>query len=169
MKKIIIQSILFFALVNMQNALGQKIETKKVDEFTSDKIIETNYNSISDGFPCRLKQINDEIFFQATYNCGSHIYCMDENAEFLIKLDNDEIVKLSNFKYSVAEFWSTYIGSTYLSHYNLYISCFLDELSKTKLQKNYITKVRFYTTDGYIEKDVNKNRAKKLLKMFNLL
>jgi hypothetical protein len=158
--------LLLFTLSTIWSTVySQKIVKNETDEFTGSKIKETSYVRISDGFDCRIRVINDIPVFYAGFNCGSEIYTMEEGAEFMFKLENDSIITLYNIETSVSEYFS--MGN--ISHFTLKTNYVLseEELNALKIQK--ITKVRFVTTDGYIERKVSKGNSEKLFKLFNLI
>lgn len=150
-------------------ALSQKIVKDEKDAFTGSHVIETSYTAISDGFNCSLRIVNDTRTLLAVFNCDDNVYTMEEGAEFMLKLQNDSIITLQNLKYSVAEYWSTSIGRLRLSHFNLNTKYILSDEQIKQLQTMPITVVRFYTTDGYIERKVSGKNSKKILKLFNLI
>ena len=164
------RSVLLMILCTMWvAAFSQKIVKNEKDEFTGSHVTETSYTAISDGFNCALRTINDTRTLLAVFNCGDDVYSMEEGAEFMLKLQNDSIITLQNLKDAVAEYWSSTIGSLHLSHFNLKTKYILSDEQIQQLQTTPITVVRFYTTDGYIERKVSAKNAKKLLKLFNLL
>lgn len=164
------RSILLMLLCFMwATAFSQKIVKSEKDEFTGSQVTETSYTAISDGFNCALRIVNDTRTLLAVFNCNDNVYIMEEGAEFMIKLQNDSIITLQNLKLAVAEYWSTTIGSLHLSHFNLNTDYILSDEQIKQLQTIPVTVVRFYTTDGYIERKVSGKNAKKLLKLFNLI
>lgn len=150
-------------------AFSQKIVKNEKDEFTGSQVTETSYTPISDGFNCALRIVNDTWTLLAVFNCGDNVYTMEEDAEFMLKLQNDSIITLQNLKDAVAEYWSKTVGSLHLSHFNLKTKYILSNEQIKQLQTTPITVVRFNTTDGYIERKVSGKNAKKLLKLFNLI
>lgn len=148
---------------------AQKIVKNEKDAFTGSHVVETSYTAISDGFNCALRTVNDTRTLLAVFNCGDEVYTMEEGAEFMFKLQNDSIITLYNLKDAIAEYWSATIGSTHISHFNLYTKYILSDEQIKQLQTTPITVVRFHTTDGYIDNEVSNKHAKKLLKLFNLI
>ena len=164
------KSILLMLLCSMWvAAFSQKIVKNEKDEFTGSQVTETSYTAISDGFNCALRIVNDTRTLLSVFNCDDNVYTMEEGAEFMLKLQNDSILTLENLKDAVSEYWSTTIGSLHLSHFNLKTKYILSDEQIKQLQTTPITVVRFYTTDGYIERKVSSKNAKKLLKLFNLI
>lgn len=148
---------------------SQKIVKNEKDAFTGNQVTETSYTAISDGFNCALRIVNDTHTLLAVFNCGDEVYTMEEGAEFMFKLQNDSIITIYNLKDAIAEYWSATIGSTHISHFNLKTKYILTDEQIKQLKTTPITVVRFYTTDGYIERKVSSKNAKKLLKLFTLI
>jgi hypothetical protein len=158
--------ILLLTLVTVcSSVFSQKIVKNETDEFTGRKVKETSYVTISDGFNCFIRMVDDSRMLNVGFNCGDKIYTMDDGAEFMIKLDNDSIITLNNFELSVAD----YISNQYYSHFLLKTRYRLPGEALNELKKHKIVIVRFITTDGYIERKVSKGNSEKLLKLFNLV
>ncbi|GHT27868.1 hypothetical protein FACS189432_05030 [Bacteroidia bacterium] len=100
MKRIV---FLFIISVFFCNISAQKITKNEKDEFTGRQVIETSWVSISDGFTCQIRVIDGFTFLKAGFNCGDHVYAMEDGADFMIKLDNDSIITLANLEYSIAK------------------------------------------------------------------
>jgi len=83
----------------------------------------------------------------------------------MFKLENDSIITLNNFELAVSE----YISNQFYSHFLLRTRYRLPDEALNELKKYKIVKVRFITTDGYIERNVSKGNSEKLLKLFNLI
>lgn len=148
---------------------SQKIVTNEKDDFTGNHVIETSYAKISDGFTCGLRSVDNICILMASYNGGKEIYTMEKGAEFMFKLDDGSLITLTNLETSTGEYKNITIGNTHISHFLLQTNYEISSEQLNKLQGNAIVKVRFYTTDGYIERDVSDKNAKKLLKLFNLM
>ena len=150
-------------------AFSQKIVKNEKDEFTGSQVIETSYVSLSDGFTCAIRAVNGTAVLLVSFNGGDEVYTMEKDAQFMFKLQNDSIVTLANLDYAVSEYWSTSVGNTHISHYTLKTKYILSDEQIKQLQTTPITIVRFYTTDGYVERKVSDKNAKKLLKLFSLI
>jgi hypothetical protein len=144
---------------------SQKIVKNEKDEFTGSKIKETSYVTISDGFTCRIRVVNDTPVLMVGFNGGGEINTMEEGAKFMFKLENDSIVTLYNMETAVSEYFS--MGN--ISHFLLKTKYLIPNEELNVLKSNKIVKVRFITTEGYIERKVSKGNSTKLLKLFNLI
>lgn len=162
------QFLLFLAILSIcGSAYSQKIVKNEKDAFTGSNVIETSYVTISDGFTCSIRSVNGTRILRVSFNGGDEIYTMEKDAQFMFKLQNDSIITLVNLEDAVGEYWSSPIGN--ISHFLLKTKYELSEEQINELQANKITNVRFYTTDGYIERKVSEKNAKKLLKLFALI
>ena len=162
--------ILFLAILSIcGSAYSQKITKNEKDAFTGSHVIETSYVTLSDGLPCSIRSVNGIHILLVSFNGGDEIYTMEKNAQFMFLLQNDSIVTLANLEDAVGEYRSLNVGSTYISHFLLKTKYDLSEEQIHELQTHKISNVRFYTTDGYIERKVSEKNAKKLLKLFNLI
>lgn len=150
-------------------AYSQKIVTNEKDDFTGSHVIETNYVKISDGFTCGLRSVDNICILMVSYNGGKEIYTMEKDAEFMIKLSNGTLITLTNLEISTGEYKSITVGNAHISHFLLQTMYELSNEQLKELQGNTVAKVRFYTTSGYIERDVSDKNGKKLLKLFNLM
>jgi len=166
MKKIILFALLAIA---QSSSFGQKIVKNEVDAFTGSKIKETSYVTISDGFTCSIRVVNDTPVLMAGFNGGRKIHTMDKGERFMLKLENDSIVELYNMETSTSEYVDFSVGRTNISYFLLKTKYLLQEEQLINLKANKISVVRFYTTDGYIERKVSKENSGKLLKLFNLI
>lgn len=165
MKNILLLTLMLFS----STLFAQKIIKSEKDDFTGNNIVETDYVKFSDGFTCSLRSVNNTHTLLVSFNCDDKIYIMEEYAQFMLKLKNDSIIILSNLQGAVAEHWSVTIGSTYISHFTLKTKYILSKENLQELKENKIIKVRFHTTDGYIEREVSDKNSNKLLKLFNLI
>lgn len=164
------KTILFLLLSTMWTAVfSQKIVKDEKDSFTGNQVKETSYVKLSDGLTCAIRAVNDLRTLMVSFNGGDEAYVMEQGAPFMFLLQNDSIINLSNLEDAVGEYKSVNVGNTYISHFLLQTKYFLSEEQIKALQALKITKVRFYTTSGYIEREVSEKNAKKLLKLFNLL
>lgn len=102
-------------LITCNSIHAQKIVKDEIDEFTGNRITETNYISFSDGFTCALHKVNNTIILKTTYNCGDKVYSMEKGADLMLKLENDSIITLNNEEDAVAEYWSLNLGKPLLS------------------------------------------------------
>lgn len=162
--------ILFLAILSIYgSAYSQKIVKNEKDSFTGSQVIETSYATISDGLTCSIRSVNGIHILLISFNGGDEIYTMEKNSQFMFKLQNDSIVTLTNLEDAVGEYRSLNVGSTHISHFLLKTKYELSEEKIHELQTYKISNVRFYTTDGYIERKVSEKNAKKLLKLFNLI
>lgn len=162
--------LLFLAILSIcGSAYSQKVVKNEKDAFTGSHVTETSYVTISDGFTCSIRSVNGTRILMVSFNGGDEIYTMEKDAQLMFKLQNDSIITLANLEDAVGEYRSLNIGNSHISHFLLKTKYYLSEEQINELQANKITNVRFYTTDGYIERKVSEKNAKKLLKLFALI
>lgn len=168
---VIMKRALFLVLLSTMwvVAFSQKIVKNEKDAFTGSQVTETSYVKLSDGLTCSIRSVNDICMLMVSFNGGDEVYTMEQDAQLMLKLQNDSIVTLSNLEVAVSEYRSFTIGNTYISHYLLQTKYTLSDEQIKELQEYKISRIRFYTTDGYIEREVSEKNAKKLLKLFNLI
>lgn len=166
MKKILLLMLLSTMWIT---SFSQKIVKNEKDEFTGNHVIETSYVTLNDGLTCAIRGVNDTRVLMVSFNGGDDVYTMEKDAQFMFKLQNDSIVTFLNLEDAIGEYKSYTVGSTYISHFLLKTRYILSDEQIKDLQTNKITKVRFYTTTGYIERAVSDKSAKKLLKLFSLI
>lgn len=150
-------------------AFSQKIVKNEKDAFTGNQVTETSYATLSDGLTCAIRAVNGKAVLLVSFNGGDEVYTMERDAQFMFKLQNDSIITLTNIEDAVSEYKSFTIGSTRISHFLLQTKYILPEEQLALLKSDKITKVRFNTTAGYIERNVSEKNAKKLLKLFSLI
>lgn len=150
-------------------AFSQKIVKNEKDAFTGSHVTETSYVKLSDGLTCAIRSVNNLRVLMVSFNGGDEVYTMEKDAQLMFKLQNDSIVTLSNLEDAVGEYRSFTIGNTHISHFLLQTKYILSDEQIKDLHIHKITIVRFYTTAGYIEREVSDKNAKKLLKLFSLI
>ena len=88
------------------------------------------------------------------------IVSVGTDEKLMLKLANNEVVEVFA-KYQV----STPIGN----YWTIIIYYYINESAFQRLKQSEVTKLRFYTTDGYIEKVVPLGASKKVLQMFKCI
>ena len=157
--------ILIFTLSNVTYSQCKYIRNQK-DEFTNKVILETAKVIIKardlTGQALNFhgyKQDNAR-FLKVNWNTLD-IVSVDTGEKLMLKLSNNEVIEVFSDKYQV----SSPIGNywTIRIYYNI------NENGFQKLKQFEVVKLRFYTADGYIDKEVSPVASKKLLQMFKCL
>ncbi len=81
--------------------------------------------------------------------------------KLMLKLANNEVVEVFADKYQV----SSPIGN----YWTITIYYSISESAFQKLKQSEIVKLRFYTAEGYVDKEVPQNATKKILQMFKCI
>lgn len=162
-----------FTLLFSINALGQKIVEDKVDDFTGDSILKTSWETInmSNKFTayCRISKINKDFFFDLKLMIGGTVFSIDEKQNLMFKLDNDEIITLSNLKYSITCNGCGAKGIIGSQIQGIMVSYPINKEKIIKLKKYNTLKIRIYTNDGYVENELKSKHSKRIKKTMSLL
>jgi hypothetical protein len=169
MKKILLAICILCSL----DFLGQKIVEDKIDEFTKQKIKRTSWDPFS-----RIKGINDSFTriekIDSTYWLEfkimlSKVSAIDKGGELMLMTATDSIITLYNSEFQMSCSGCGAIGliGSATEGFNLSFLLLEDELAY--LEKNSIKKIRLYTTDGYIEREIHEKNKMNLSKQIMLI
>ena len=174
-KIIIIIWMLFASL----NSFAQKLDENKIDSFTKDTVKRTSWeNLISKSFTSnkgnayfRISKINQHYFFEFKYfDLSGSVFSISENDKLMLKLENDSIYTLKNLKYTITERGAGAIGlygSAVIGINASYIN--LDDIGFKTLMGKKVIQIRFYTSLGYLEYDIQSKNAEKLINAVKLI
>lgn len=145
-----------------------KYERNEVDEFTKNNILETKSQTFTVsgvmglGFSSAfsLVKVNDQRYIKLHFSSPA-IFSTSEGNELMLKLENDEVIKLYFLKSEVAN--PTYQEMLKSSVWSLKSSVHIPDDVYETLMKTKINKVRFYLSDGYHDDDVSAKRANKFI------
>lgn len=165
--------ILFFACLLTMAANSQKIVENKVDEFTKHAVKRTDYEKAFQTFKgnmmhVALKKIDSTKFLSMKLMLGG-VFSIREGQELMFKMKDGSIVSFQNLKYAITCAGCgavSFIGSTGEGIESDYLT---DDDKLNKLTAQLITKIRVYTSSGYIEEDVKEKNAIVLQKMLKLI
>lgn len=150
---------------------SQKIVENKVDEFTKNSIIRTDweklYGSLDIWMSSRLSKIDDSYFIQIkiiTKKVTS--VSADENISFM--LDNDEIINLKNIKHTISCYGCGATGLAGSQALGIEIGCNINSDDMEKFKSHTVKKIRINTSGGYLQEDINEKLSTKFKKMFLL-
>mgnify|MGYP000327238981 CR=1 FL=1 len=135
----------------------------EVDEFTGSKIIElkreritksmgSGFNAIDIG----LRRVNDKVYISLKLNSPS-VFTTERGGKILFKSSTKEIFEFEFIENEVADYESTKSKYNPTNWYT-YSYALIDNQMLSKLSELDIVKVRWYTTDGYIDNDVKKKK-----------
>lgn len=93
----------------------------------------------------------DSSFLRMRYSCKEDAFSVQKGSKLQFLLNDGKTVELSATSWEVADFASTQSMGTI---WYIYVDYHLDVESSTLLKAGLLTHVRFYTNDGYIEKEI---------------
>ena len=161
MKKIL------FILMLLSSLLlhAQKIEKDIIDEFTKQRTIYTSWVKVDKGsMKFRFISIDNSVCLEYRYQ-SNHVIAIDKGAELLfLESYNNDVHKLTNIEYAIASIGggaTGFAGSNGLGIRTKYVG-------DISFFKNNLKKMRIYTTDGYIDKEISADEAINLQKLYKI-
>lgn len=157
------------------NCNAQILERNEVDEFTGNMVQKTSCETLVQNFKMvafvSVMSVNDSTaFLELKLTIGpGRVHAIDRGGIFFIKLSDNSIIELQNSEYSLS---CTGCGSKGLmgsGSQGTRTTYILNKSNINKLRKANATKIRVYTTNGYIESDVNNNKSDVIKRLLNLL
>lgn len=153
---------------------SQKLERNEVDEFTKKSIKETSWEVCVQNFTMnmffRVRKVDETILLNMKMMLGAgRVFAIHEGDELMLMLSNDTIVKLQAL---TSEITCTGCGARGFSGsgaQGIKISFGISKDDLRLLSSFPIKKVRIYTTDGYVESEVNKRRGDVMLDLLGLI
>lgn len=156
--------ILILFMVSSLISLGQcKFKRNEVDEFTKKTIRETKPVSVagvfSQNYTVALKQVNENYYLNFAYgSTGTFAMVIGEGDELMFKFDNDSVLTLESLEIaSASHYYSQYANSTGIS-----CSYGITREQLETLARNKTVKIRFYTSEGYYEKETKSDGIEKM-------
>lgn len=156
--------VLILFMASSLVSLGQcKFKRNEVDEFTKKMIRETKPVSVagvfSQNYTIAFKQVNESYYLKFAYgSTGTFAMVIGEGDELMLKFDNDSVLTLESLETeSASHYYSQYANSTSIS-----CSYGITMEQIEMIARNKTVKVRFYTTDGYHEKETKSDGVEKM-------
>jgi hypothetical protein len=165
MRTMLMTSMMLFLLTDFMYSQCKYIRNE-TDEFTKKVILETSKVVIKardvtgQALSFHGYKQNTYRFLKVNWNT-LQIVSVGTSEKLMLKLINNEIVEVYTNKYQV----SSPIGN----YWTITIFYSIDENAFQKLKQHEVVKLRFYTTDGYIDKEVPKGASNKILQMFKCI
>lgn len=168
MKKLLFL-LLFIPLVSF----GQKIIKNEVDEFTNNAVKITSWvkvvmNSNINAY-VKSRKINKNYFLDFKMILDDKAYSIDKGEVLYLKLSNDKILKLVNLSYELVSVGGGSVGISGSNLLGIGFTCEISEEILNILIETPIVKLRVYTSEGYKEEIVKQKRAKKFIKMLEII
>jgi hypothetical protein len=152
---------LMFAIICFTSAYAhaQTIRENKIDEFTKNSVKRTSWEPISKIGKIyghvRGSKINDQFYLDL--KCildGGNVVGIKEGPVVMLKMNTDSVITLINQKHIVSCKGCGSINIIGSDGYGVELNLPLTNDQVEYLTKNTATKIRIYTTDGYIESDI---------------
>jgi len=151
---------------------SQKIVEDKVDEFTKDKIIRTDWEKLSNKqniyTNSRVSKINDTYYLELRVITTS-VSSINTNDDISFMFDDGTIVNLHSTEYHITGYGDGAIGLIGSSALGFSIDCLLSTTDIEKFKSNSIVKFRINKSEGYSESEVSKKHSGIIKKMFQLI
>lgn len=161
--------ILIFLLLPIF-CIGQecRYEKNEIDKFTKSKILKTKWtglwSTLRSGLAFKALRINDTKYLELCYSASS-IYSINEGSELMFLMNNDSVVKLIADESKIADPHTSSYGTTW----SIAVDYYLPESDYKVLLNGIVKTIRFYTPDGYIEKEIKMKRSKNLNKILKCI
>lgn len=158
--KTIFSLLLLFSI----NLNAQELVDNKVDEFTKYHLKRTSWEMAFATWGgkysyYRFTNIDSTIALDLRISLNNTVFSMREKEKIMMKLDNDSILTLYNLTYAITKRGGAAKGITGSANMGLQATFILNNDAINALMKNRVVKIRIYTTDGYAEEEVNKDRS----------
>ena len=153
-------------------ASAQKIVEDKVDEFTKKHVKRSSWENFgfSSGFSgyTRVEKIDGTIWLNLRFMTGG-VVAMKDGAKFMLMTKTDSVITLYNNTYEISCSGCGAIGLVGSAAQGLNVSFMLPESKIVYLIQNGLKKIRLYTTDGYVEREIKEKHVKSLLRQLELV
>ena len=156
------------------NLFAQKIKQREIDEFTKNKVVRTSWETINSDlkFTCSIRGtiINDSYYLDFKIMMGmGGVFAIPDGESIMLLLENEEVIKIHNPEHTISSVGEGATGMMGSGSDGVFLSCKVAHEQLKSISASNISKVRIYTTDGYVESDINKRKAKKAKKLVELL
>jgi hypothetical protein len=169
MKKFLLFTFLNFVFISY----SQSIKENKTDEFTKSKVISTDWEVLNREFSCgcasfyRFRKVNENISFEFKY-MDSKVLSVHKDFDFMFKLSNDSIISIKTNEGFVGCRGCGAIGFSGSEAWGINVVYPIDKDILEDLLSSPLTKIRFYTTSGFINLDVKEKKAKTFIDALKL-
>ena len=159
MKKIILGLLLVTSMISFSQNCKYKIN--ETDEFTKNKILETEFEWISSNIGGSFKKINDKKALRLQLNSSS-VFSVREGSKVMFLTDKEEPITFIFPETNISKI------STMTSFYSInYLM--LSEENQNRLLNEKISKIRIYYSDGYIDTDIKEKKAIKFQELLKCI
>jgi predicted nucleotidyltransferase len=151
---------------------GAQLAENKVDEFTKKSVKRTTWEkfiySMKGTAFTRVSRIDSTILLNFKFS-NTDVISIREGAKFMLKTSTDSIVTLNALDYTISCKGCgaiNYVGS---AAEGVEVTYPISIEQVNYLASNPVTKLRFYTTDGYLEFEIKEKFAKSLQDQLKLI
>ncbi|PXV61245.1 hypothetical protein CLV62_12578 [Dysgonomonas alginatilytica] len=171
MKNLFIVLFLLFPIL----AFSQKIEKNEVDDFTGNKVIYTSWEKIKGG---NVLTGRDNLMFMLRYENGTtylhlkwitvEITSISNDAKLMFKFNDDSVATLNSISHVLSGKGEGVTGLSWSAIMGIHAMYKGDDIIKFSGDA-VATKVRVYSTDGYVDIDIKDKDGAKINKAYSLL
>lgn len=172
MKKI---TLVLFAIILSVSSYSQncKYKTNEVDDFTKNKILETKeelltISGMGFGFSTsyNLKKVNENRYLKLNVS-SPNIFTIKAGDEIMFKSNNDKPISLKFSETVILE--PQYNSSSRSTIWYGFILIPISDENYIRLLQEPISKLRFYTSDGFIDDEIKDKRGKKFKELLKCI
>lgn len=160
MKNILIMLLFSSCLIYSQDC---KYKKNEVDEFTKNKILETNYEWLGEQTGYTLKKVNESRFLQVRIE-SFKMLSIHEGSKLMFLTEKEDPITILFPKFDISK-----RSDSPLKEYYIVESIPLSDDIYERFKNETTTKVRIYTSDGYIEKKIKDKRALKFRELLKCI
>jgi hypothetical protein len=152
---------------------SQKISKNIVDDFTGGKVIYTSWETLNMGnfgtnhLFFRFRYENNMVYFHLKWITDG-VTSVNKDANIIFKFNNDSICTLHSLSYTLAERGGGAVGISMSAMMGLDLIYVGNEMNLF-LTDHYVSKIRIYTTDGYVDMNIKEGNAMKINTAYKLL
>lgn len=156
-------------------AFGQKIDKSEVDDFTGNKVIYTSWEKIKGGNGLTGK---NNLMFMLRYENGKQYFhlkwvtaevtSISDGAKLMFKFNDDSVATLNTTSFVISSKGDGVTGLSMSAIEGIHAIYVGDDISKFG-GTAIATKVRIYTSSGYVDIDLKDKDAAKINKAYELL
>jgi hypothetical protein len=163
----------FLFLLIFIKANSQTLKENKVDEFTKNSVKRTSWEPVSKMGKIyahvRASKINDQYYLDVkTILLAGDVFGIKEGDVVMLKMSTDSILTLNNPKHLVSCKGCGSVNIIGSDGYGVELNLPVLPDQVDYLISNKITKIRIYTTDGFVESDIKEkfqDAASRVLKL----
>jgi hypothetical protein len=157
-------------LLIYSNLSAQKLITNQKDDFTGKIIKRTSWENIGTKgslsgytFYIQFSKVNSTNFlkFRTMYS-GNNPLSVQEGDELMLKLKDSSIITLKSNEFRMATYGGGATGLAGSRALGFSIDYLVSDSGLLRLATADIVKIRWYTSDGYIEHEIKEKNSKKI-------